>query len=121
MITGDRLIGRTAALTLLYAVFLCAAPTVTQAQIDGGNITGIAGGDSGSPMPGVQVSMKDVTTGQVRTTLTDTSGSCSLPALPAGNYELTVSAPGANAAVLSSAASVPVFAAWAKAVHFRYP
>ena len=58
MITGDRLIGRTAALTLLYAVFLCAAPTVTQAQIDGGNITGIAGGDSGSPMPGVQVSVK---------------------------------------------------------------
>ena len=38
--------------------------------------------------------MKDVTTGQVRTALTDTSGSYSLPALPVGNYELTVFAPG---------------------------
>src|SRR6202521_6065860 len=73
---------------------MCAAPTVTQAQFAGGNITGIARGDSGSPMPGVQVSMKDVTSGQVRTALTDTSGFYSLPALPVGNYELTVSAPG---------------------------
>jgi Carboxypeptidase regulatory-like domain/TonB-dependent Receptor Plug Domain len=94
MITGDKLIGRTAVLSLLYAVFMCAAPTVTQAQFAGGNITGTARGDSGFPMPGVQVSMKDVTTGQVRTALTDTSGSYSLPALPVGNYELTVSAPG---------------------------
>ena len=94
MITGDRLIGRTAVLALLYVVFMCAAPTVTQAQFAGGNITGIARGDSDSPMPGLQVSMKDVTTGQVRTALTDTSGSYSLPALPVGNYELTVSAPG---------------------------
>ena len=31
---------------------------------------------------------------QVRTALIDTSGSYSLPALPVGNYELTVSAPG---------------------------
>ena len=38
--------------------------------------------------------MKDVTTGQVRTALTDTSGSYSLTALPVGNYELTVSALG---------------------------
>jgi len=57
MITGDGLIGRTAVLALLYAVIICAAPTVTQAQFAGGNITGIAGGDSGSLMPGVQVSM----------------------------------------------------------------
>ena len=38
--------------------------------------------------------MKDVTTGQVLTALTDASGAYSLPALPVGNYELTVSAPG---------------------------
>src|SRR6202171_5297548 len=101
MITGDRLIGRTAVLALLYPVFMCAAPTVTQAQFAGGNITGIARGDSDSPMPGLQVSMKDVTTGQVRTALTDTSGSYSLPALPVGNYELTVSARGFVTQVLT--------------------
>src|SRR5882762_8708531 len=32
MITGDGLIGRTAVLALLYAVIICAAPAVTQAQ-----------------------------------------------------------------------------------------
>jgi hypothetical protein len=78
----------------LFAVLLCAVPPVALAQVDGGSITGTARGDSGSAMPGVQVSIKDVTTGQVRTALTDTSGSYSLPALPVGNYELTVSAPG---------------------------
>jgi hypothetical protein len=51
MITNDRLIGKTAVLALLYAGFMCAAPTVTQAQFAGGNITGAARGDSGSPMP----------------------------------------------------------------------
>jgi len=52
-------------------------------------------------MPGVQISIKDVTTGQVRTALTDTSGSYGLPALPVGNYELTISAPGFVTQVLT--------------------
>jgi hypothetical protein len=81
-------------LTFLFAVLMCAAPLVTLAQVAGGSITGTAKGDSDSAMPGVQVSIKDVTTGQVRTVLTDTSGSYSLTAQPVGNYELTVSAPG---------------------------
>jgi hypothetical protein len=45
-------------------------------------------------MPGVRISIKDVVTGQVRTAVTDMSGSYSLPALPAGKYEMTVSALG---------------------------
>jgi Carboxypeptidase regulatory-like domain/TonB dependent receptor/TonB-dependent Receptor Plug Domain len=83
-----------AILATLHAVFMCAVPPVTQGQVAGGSITGTAKGASGSVMPGVQISVKDVGTGQVRTALTDTSGSYSLPALPAGNYEMTVSAPG---------------------------
>ena len=81
-------------LAFLFAVLMCALPLVTFAQIAGGSITGTARGDSGSAIPGVQISIKDVTTGQVRTVLTDTSGSYSLPALPAGKYEMTVSALG---------------------------
>src|ERR1700692_248191 len=73
---------------------MCVLPPVTLAQVTGGRITGTVTGDSGSAIPGVQVSIKDVTTGQLRTIQTDTSGSYSLPALPVGNYELTVSAPG---------------------------
>jgi len=83
-----------AILATLYAAFMCAGPLVTQAQVAGGSITGTARGDSGSVVPGVQVSIKDVNTGQLRTVVTDTSGSYSLPALPAGNYEMTVSASG---------------------------
>jgi len=78
----------------LLALSTCAVPPTAVAQIAGGAITGTARGDSGSAIPGVQISIKDVTTGQVRTALTDTSGSYSLPALAVGNYELTVSAPG---------------------------
>src|SRR6202795_571552 len=82
------------ALRFLLAVLMCVLPPVTLAQVTGGSITGTVRGDSGSAIPGVQVSIKDVTTGQLRTIQTDTSGSYSLPALPVGNYELTVSAPG---------------------------
>src|SRR6267143_178747 len=81
-------------LAFLFAVLMCAVPLVTFAQVVGGSISGTARGDSGSAMPGVQISIKDVTIGQVRTVLTDTSGSYSLPALPAGKYEMTVSARG---------------------------
>src|SRR6267143_5003579 len=81
-------------LAFLYTVLMCAEPPVALAQVAGGSIAGTARGDSGSVVPGVQVAIKDLTTGQVRTVLTDTSGSYSLPALPAGKYEMTVSAPG---------------------------
>src|SRR5258708_5433597 len=81
-------------LAFLFAVLMCAVPLATFEKVVGGRIRGTARGDSGSAMPGVQISIKDVTTGQVRTVLTDTSGSYSLPALPASKYEMTVSAPG---------------------------
>src|SRR5450759_4040189 len=82
------------ALRSLLAVLMCVIPPAALAQVTGGSITGTVRGDFGSAIPGVQVSIKDVTTGQLRTIQTDTSGSYSLPALPVGNYELTVSAPG---------------------------
>src|SRR5258708_20542136 len=85
---------QTAAILARLYVIMCAVRAVTQAQVAGGSITGTARGDSGSAMPGVRISVKDVVTGQVRTALTDTSGSYSLPALPAGQYEKTTSASG---------------------------
>src|ERR1700680_4058241 len=87
-------VGIQRALRFFLAVLICAVPPVTLAQVPGGSITGTARGDSGSALPGVRVSIKDVTTGQARTVLTDTSGSYRVPALPAGQYEMTVSAPG---------------------------
>src|ERR1700733_5899177 len=83
------------------AMLACVIPLITLGQVPGGNIAGTVRGDSGSAIPGVQLSIKDVATGQVRTALTDTSGSYSLPALPVGKYELTVSASGFVTQVLT--------------------
>jgi Carboxypeptidase regulatory-like domain/TonB-dependent Receptor Plug Domain/TonB dependent receptor len=85
----------------LLALSTCAVPPTAVAQVAGGAITGTIRGDTGSAIPGVQISIKDVASNQVRTALTDTSGSYSLPALPVGNYELTVSAPGFATQVLT--------------------
>src|SRR6202049_3377837 len=81
-------------LVSLYAVLICEPPAVAQVQVAGGAITGTVRGDSGSAMPGVRISIKDVITGQVRTALTEASGSYGFPALPVGQYENKVSAPG---------------------------
>src|SRR5258708_14342743 len=79
-------------LLLLLVVFFL--PAMARAQVAGGSVTGTARGESGAAMPGVQVSTRDVTTGDVRTVTTDTDGLYSIPALPPGSYEMTVSAPG---------------------------
>src|SRR3981189_1871992 len=88
-------------LRFFLAVLMCVVPRLTPAQAPGGSITGTVRGDTGSVIPGVQISIKDVSTGQLRTTLTDSSGSYNLPALPVGNYELMVSASGFVTQVLS--------------------
>jgi Carboxypeptidase regulatory-like domain/TonB dependent receptor/TonB-dependent Receptor Plug Domain len=79
---------------LLYAAIIGTLPPAALAQVTGGSITGAARGENGSAIPGVQISVKEVTTGQVRTVQTDTSGLYSLPALAAGNYEMTASVSG---------------------------
>jgi hypothetical protein len=73
---------------------MCSIPLVSPAQVPGGAITGTVRGDTNSAIPGVQISIKDVATGQVRSAVTDTTGSYSLAALPVGKYELTISALG---------------------------
>jgi hypothetical protein len=76
------------ALRSLLAVLMCAAPPEILAQVAGGTITGTARGETGSAIPGVQISIKDVATGQVRTALTDTSFSL-ISALRVGLLTLT--------------------------------
>ena len=64
------------------------------AQVAGGAITGTVSGESGSAMPGVNVSVKEVTTGLSRSVTTDTAGLYNVPDLSAGTFEMTVSATG---------------------------
>ena len=64
------------------------------AQVAGGSVSGTVTGESGAPLPGVNVSIREVSTGLVRTATTNTAGLYNVPDLSAGNFELTVSAPG---------------------------
>jgi hypothetical protein len=74
-------------LALLAAIFL-------PAQQTNGTVTGIATDGSGAVLPGVQVQLKNLRTNVVREATTDSSGSYSLPFLPAASYSLTATAKG---------------------------
>lgn len=76
-------------LVLLFAMSLPAG-----AQVAGGSVGGTVTGESGAPVPGVQISVTDVGTGIKRTATTDTAGLYNVPDLSPGTFEMTVSAPG---------------------------
>jgi hypothetical protein len=81
--------------TALFCLLLAlTTPWAIKAQVAGGSITGTVTGESGGVMPDVRVSVRDVSTGLARTAATSTSGLYSVPDLPPGNYEMTVSASG---------------------------
>lgn len=69
-------------------------PSRAAAQVPGGSLTGMITSEAGAAVPGVTVSVRDDTTGVVRTVTTGTEGLYNLPALPPGNFEMTVSTPG---------------------------
>jgi hypothetical protein len=72
------------------------------AQVAGGAITGTVTGESGAAMPGVNVSVKEVSTGLTRTAATNTAGLYNVPDLSPGNFEMTVSASGFTTQVWTS-------------------
>jgi hypothetical protein len=79
-------------LLLLLVVFFLLP--IARAQVAGGSVVGTTRGESGAILPGVHLSIRHMATGELRTATSDTSGVYSIPALPPGNYELTVSVPG---------------------------
>ena len=88
-----------AALALLVSL---ATPRPASAQVAGGSITGTVRGESNAAIPEVRVSISDATSNVARTVTTDTSGFYNAPALPPGNYEMKVSAPGFVTQVITS-------------------
>src|SRR6267378_6800869 len=51
----------------LWVLLALMVPGIVRAQVAGGSVTGTARGESGAAVPGVQLTIKDVTTGEVRT------------------------------------------------------
>jgi carboxypeptidase family protein len=81
---------------ILTSIVLCAlmlstiAPPAFAAQTFRGTILGTVIDQQGAAVPDAQVTAKNVATGLERTTVTDADGNFSIPELPIGTYEVTV-------------------------------
>jgi hypothetical protein len=80
-------------LVVAMTAFVSLSPS-TSAQVAGGSITGTVRGESGAAMPGIRISITDVSSGASRILATDTDGFYNAPDLPPGIYEMSVAAPG---------------------------
>jgi len=81
---------RTFAALILFAFFSLPA----RGQVAGGAITGTVTNESGAPVPGVQISVKELSTGLTRNSTTNAAGLYNVADLSAGSFEMTVSASG---------------------------
>lgn len=71
-------------------------------QVAGGAITGTVSGESGAPMPGVHITVRQVGVDLTRATTTNTAGVFAVPDLTPGSFEMTVSASGFTTQIWSS-------------------
>ena len=67
-----------------------------------GSIVGAVTDQSDAAIPDVTITVTNVATGAVRTTVTGTSGNYTLPVLPAGTYQIAASKPGFERFVLEN-------------------
>jgi len=80
------------AVVVLILLFFFSMPA--NAQVAGGAITGTVTGESGAVVPGVNISVKEVSTDLTRNSTTNTAGLYNVPDLSPGSFEMTVSASG---------------------------
>ena len=85
---------RTLKLLSLLSLVSCLLLAYSPAQTTNGLITGVVTDSTGAFLPGVQVNVTDLGTGQSRATITNSSGAYILPQLSPGVYKLTVSKDG---------------------------
>jgi len=79
---------------LVSLAFVLLLPTATSGQVAGGSVTGTVRGESGLAIPGVNVSVTDVTSSLTRAVVTGTDGFYNLPDLPPANYEMKIAVQG---------------------------
>jgi Carboxypeptidase regulatory-like domain len=78
----------------LVAVVLCCAGNICFAQLDRGSIAGTVTDPSGSAVAGARVTVTNTAMGTQSSTVTTGVGAYTIPELPAGDYSVTVNAPG---------------------------
>jgi hypothetical protein len=79
-------------LSLCFLLVMMAGLQAAQAQESSGAIVGTILDPSGAVVKGATVTVKDVERGTTLTTTTNDDGAYNFPRVPAGNYEITVSA-----------------------------
>ena len=84
---------------VMAAVFLLVA--VVSAQTFRGTVLGTVTDSTGALVAGAKVSVKNINTGQERSTETSNDGSYSVAELPVGTYTVTITQPGFQTAVTS--------------------
>ena len=81
-------------LTASLLVLLAAGACCLFGQVVGAALSGIVHDESGSPIAGVSVVVRNTETGAERKLVTDEGGRYGAPSIPVGAYEVTASKPG---------------------------
>ena len=93
-----RVVGVLAAIAVLFAV---PTGTALYGQTNTGRITGIVTDESGAVIPGVEILVKNPSTGLTRNTITNESGNYQVPLLPPGVYDVEAALAGFSTGVRS--------------------
>ena len=86
---------------ILIAIYWCENPTLLRAQTVSGTILGTIQDQQGGVIAKADVSARSLDTGAVRKTTAETNGNYRISSVPAGPYEVSVSAPGFKTEVRS--------------------
>ena len=89
-------------IAMVAVVLSLCAPGVAHAQTFRGTILGTVTDNTGAVIPGAEVSVRNIETGIIRTTETDSVGNFTVPELPIGVYELSVQLAGFQKVVASN-------------------
>src|ERR1700737_1997654 len=87
---------------MIVMVFSLAAAISMYSQVTGATLSGTVTDASGGGVPGAEIAVKNIATGITKNVTSDSAGYYTVPNLPAGVYEVRVSAPGFTIIVQSS-------------------
>ena len=88
------------------SLFPCSANLLAQSAL-GGSITGTVMDPSGATVPKASVTVQNNATGVASTGITTSAGEFVFPVIPAGEYTITVSAPGFSQSVITGVTVSP--------------
>src|SRR6202030_506688 len=86
---------------VLAVIFWGVSSTPLRAQTVGGTILGIVQDQQGGAIGKAEVSARSLDTGAIRKTISDDNGEYRITSIPAGSYEISVTAPGFKTEVRS--------------------